>query len=74
SQYIGAIMQKHIRSEERATVISSISMFRRFALIFLNPLLGILVDKNISIALSVVGVISMLSILFYTNFEKIRVT
>lgn len=64
SQYISAIMQKHIKSEERATVISSISMFRRFVLVLLNPVMGILADKNISMALVSVGLISMFSILF----------
>ena len=64
SQYIGAIMQKHIRSEERATVISSISMFRRFVLVGLNPLMGILADKNMFIALMTIGLIPTISILF----------
>ena len=64
SQYISAIMQKYIGSEERATVISSISMFRRFILVLLNPVMGILADKNISMALITVGLISMFSILF----------
>ena len=73
SQYISAIMQKYIGSQERATVISSISMFRRLVLVLLNPFMGFLVDKNISIALFTVGFISIFSIIFllkiFLNFS-----
>lgn len=62
AQYVSAIMQKHILSKERATVISSISMFRRFVLICLNPLIGLLFDTKLFLALFVVGLFCLFSI------------
>jgi MFS family permease len=64
AQYISAIMQKHILSKERATVISSISMFRRFFLILLNPFVGYIYEKYNAVGILVVGIVSTLSFIF----------
>ena len=69
AQYISAIMQKHIPSGQRATVISSISMFRRFMLVFLNPLMGLLADINIGITMFIVGILSIISFV-YCEFKR----
>lgn len=59
STYITSIAQKHIDSGERATVLSSISMIRRFALVLLNPIIGLVADQSLQIALLVVGILPL---------------
>lgn len=58
-------MNKLIPSSERATVISSISMFRRVGLVFLNPLIGYTADSSLRLALLVVGILPLLSLPFW---------
>jgi len=67
AQYISAIMQKHILSEQRATVISSISMLRRFVLVFLNPSIGYLVDINIAASMFIIAVLCFISVFYFEN-------
>lgn len=55
--YLGAIINKHVTSNKRATVLSSISMFRRLAIVPLNPILGNLADISLSLALVSVAVV-----------------
>ncbi|MDP3093559.1 MAG: MFS transporter [bacterium] len=52
-------MNKLIPSEQRATILSSISMFKRFMLVALNPLVGLIADKSLTIALFLVGALSL---------------
>lgn len=59
-EYISALMNKMIPSAERATVLSSLSMFRRFALVFLNPLVGFAADRSLTLALIGVGILPLL--------------
>ncbi len=59
-----AYMHKFIPSEQRATVLSSISMLRRFALILLNPFIGFIADQSLQVALLVVGILPLLVFLF----------
>ncbi|MBD3279081.1 MAG: hypothetical protein GF390_00010 [Candidatus Pacebacteria bacterium] len=58
--YMTAQMQEHISSRQRATVLSSVQMFRRFVLVFLNPFIGLLVDRSLSLAVILVGLIPLL--------------
>jgi MFS family permease len=54
-----------ICSEQRATVLSFIGMIRRLILTIFNPLLGFLVDsKGVFFAFTLLGVVSILAILF----------
>ncbi|MBU0998070.1 MFS transporter [Patescibacteria group bacterium] len=69
AQYINAIMQKHISSEQRATVISSISMFRRFMLVLFNPVIGLLTDINIGIGMFIVGILCLISLVYLKNLR-----
>lgn len=64
SQLMGIYMNKIIESHQRATVLSSISMFRRLSLVLLNPLVGFTADKSIHLALLGVGLIPLLVFLF----------
>lgn len=57
-------MNKFISSEQRATVLSSISMFRQLALVLLNPAVGFAADRSLGIALFAVGLLPLLLFLF----------
>lgn len=64
-----AHMQKFIPSEKRATVLSSVSMFRRFALIFINPFIGLLATQSLHTALFIVGLLP-LAVFFFSPIEQ----
>lgn len=57
-------MNKFIPSNQRATILSSISMFRRFALVILNPIIGFTADHSLRIAALVVGLLPLVIFLF----------
>lgn len=59
-EYSSSYMNKFIPSSERATVLSSVSMFRRLALIFLNPVVGLLAEGSVRYALFFVGIIPLM--------------
>jgi len=63
-ELMSAYMNRFIPSEQRATVLSSISMFRRFTLVFLNPVIGFTADHSLRFALIVVGLLPWLVFLF----------
>lgn len=63
-ELMSAYMNKYIASEERATVLSSISMLRRLALVILNPIIGVIFDRSMSWALVAAGVLPLLVFLF----------
>lgn len=57
-------MNQFIASDKRATVISSISMFRRFVLVVLNPIVGLTVDYSLRLGLLLVGLLPLAVFLF----------
>ena len=59
-ELMAAHMQRFMPSENRATVLSSISMLRRFALVLLNPLVGFTADHSLTLALIGVGILPLL--------------
>jgi len=63
--YMSSHFNKMIPSSERATVLSFISMMRRTVLIFLNPAIGLLVDKAIHGSL-VVLILIPLGVFFFS--------
>ena len=69
-QYMGAIMQKYISSGQRATVISSISMFRRLILLIINPIVGFIFDMNHTISVFIVGVLCLVTIFYIENIRS----
>ncbi len=69
SEFVAVFMNRHIPSDKRATVLSSISMFRRFALVILNPLIGFIATHSLNAALLVVGVLP-LSLFFFSPLFK----
>ncbi|MEI6690484.1 MAG: MFS transporter [bacterium] len=58
-EYVGAIMNRHVESKERATTLSAVSMFRRLALVPLNPIIGLLADRSLSFALFIVSLLPL---------------
>ncbi len=63
-ELMSAYMNRFIPSEQRATVLSSISMFRRFSLVFLTPIIGFTADHSLRLAFLVVGLLPLLVFLF----------
>jgi len=61
---MSAYMNRFIPSEQRATILSSISMFRRFGLVILNPLIGFTADHSLRLAALVVGLLPLAIFLF----------
>jgi hypothetical protein len=62
-------MNKHIPTSERATVISTISMFQRLSIVILNPLIGLSVQYwSLNYTLIILGAIA----LFFTFISRIR--
>ena len=57
-------MNQFIHSDKRATVLSSISMFQRLALALVNPVVGMIADQSLSVALFLVGLIPIVGFLF----------
>ncbi len=64
-----AYMNRFIPSGQRATILSSISMFRRLALVLLNPLIGFTADHSLRLALVLVGIIPF-AIFFFSPIEQ----
>jgi len=57
-------MNKFIPSEQRATILSSVSMFKRFVLVMFNPLVGFIADKSLTMALFAIGALSLAVLIF----------
>jgi hypothetical protein len=51
---------KHITSDKRATVLSSINVVRRLALAIVSPIIGILADWSFPTTLIILGLIAVL--------------
>lgn len=62
-------MNHLIPSEKRATVLSSVSMFRRFALVLLNPLIGFAASHSLQLALILITLFP-LAIFLISPLEK----
>ena len=60
------LMYPLIAPEQRATVLSGISMIRQIILVVINPLIGFMVDINLGVTLGVLGMITVVVGLFMT--------
>jgi len=65
-EYMQSYMNKLIPSSERATVLSAVSMFRRLALIFLNPIVGMVAEKSLRGAFFAVGLLPLGMLVFFS--------
>jgi MFS family permease len=66
-------MNKYIPSEKRATVLSSISMFRNLALVIINPIVGFAVDWSLNYTLIGLGSVAIL-FAFLSRVEEKHLT
>lgn len=67
---MSAYLHQFIPSAQRATVISSISMFRRFLLVVLNPIVGLITTRSLPLGLLAVGAIPLLVFIFQPAKKK----
>lgn len=66
--YIIGHINRFIPSEDRATILSTISLFRRFSLVILNPFAGFLADRSLPVALFTLGLISLLPLIYNKKY------
>ena len=52
-------LNKYIPSEKRATVLSTVFMFKKLALVIISPLVGILADWSLNSTLIIIGIIAI---------------
>ncbi len=69
-EVIEAHLNKYIPSSERATIVSSISMFSSLFLVIVNPLIGFLMDKSLKLSLIFISILPLLALLFFPINEK----
>ena len=62
--FMASFLNKNIPSGQRATVLSFVSMLRRFLLIGLNPLVGYMADWSLNYTLISLGVTTLLVAIF----------
>lgn len=68
--YATNMANHYIQSRERATVLSSMSMLRRFSLIILNPLIGYAASRSLGLALFITGLLPLLTLLLPRKTKK----
>lgn len=68
-ELMSAYMNKLIPSGQRATILSSISMLRRFSLVILNPAVGFIADHSLRLALLTVGLLPLV-MFFFSPIKK----
>jgi MFS family permease len=61
---VSAYMQKHMRDDDRATLLSFVAMLQQLALVIMNPLMGWLAEGNLRIAFLLAGLLPALAFLF----------
>ena len=61
-------MQKHIESQNRATVTSAASMLERFGLAVIYPFVGLMVEWSLSYTLIIIGAV----IVIFSLIPKIK--
>lgn len=67
--YIASIANKYIDSRHRATVLSSIGMLRRLALVPLNPGIGAVAGHSLALAFLVVSLFPLSSLIIKESIE-----
>jgi len=68
SVLFSSYLNKYIESSKRATVLSTISMFRRFLLVILNPLVGKMADWSLEYTLFALGI----AVIVFTVFSRVE--
>lgn len=68
-KFMSAYMNSLIPSTERATVLSSVSLLRRSAILIVNPIVGFMADKSLSLTLLFIGLLP-LAVFFFSPIEQ----
>jgi hypothetical protein len=68
---IASHTHKYIRSNDRASVASSLSMFRRFAQAIFNPIIGLLADKSLVGAIFITGLLPLISVFLHSRTKTL---
>ncbi len=71
NDYLTSHIHRHIQSTNRATIASSVSMFRRLAQAVFNPLIGFIADLSFPLALGLVGLLPTISLLSQSKIKKL---
>ncbi|MDD5331660.1 MAG: MFS transporter [Candidatus Nanoarchaeia archaeon] len=58
--FFSSHLNKYIPSEKRATVLSSISMLRRFSIAIISPIVGVMVDWSLNYTLIIMGIVTLI--------------
>ncbi len=66
-------LNRHVKSENRATVLSIISLLVSVYTFFMQPLLGFLADKNLSYSFTIASVIILVGSLTF-RLDKNHIT
>jgi MFS family permease len=72
-KYMSAVLHQDISSEQRATIISAMSMFKRMAIMILNPGFGWLAEQNLNWALLAAGMLPI-SVFFIPNSYSLQIS
>ncbi|MBD3155781.1 MAG: MFS transporter [Candidatus Aenigmarchaeota archaeon] len=56
----GSYINKHVPSSERATILSTMTMLRRFAMTLINPIVGMLADWSLNYTFILIGTVALI--------------
>lgn len=59
SEYLNAQMNSYIESDQRATVLSAVSMARKIILVVLNPIMGLIAMHSLPVGLFLLGLLPL---------------
>ncbi len=71
-KYMSGVLHQFIQSEQRATIISAMSMFKRMAIMILNPGFGWLAEQNLNWSLLAAGLLPLL-VFFLPNSYSLQI-
>ena len=69
STLVSSYMQRYIPSEQRATVLSSVSTFSRLAITLCNPIVGLLATHSLQLAALLLGIFPLV-LFFFSPIEN----
>lgn len=69
-QYLSAEVQKLLPPDKRATVGSTVSMYRRFGIFLANPIVGYVITKSLLLPLILLSLLPLLAIMLQLRTSK----
>jgi MFS family permease len=68
-KYMSAVLHQRISSEQRATIISAMSMFKRMVIVIINPGFGWLAEQDLNWALLAAGILPIFAHLISNSYS-----